>query len=323
MLSNLNKALGLMNSNAGPSGDLIYGGDMSMWKAFCNSLKMRVALRMADVDNATAQTAFNQAVTSGAFTSNADNALMPYADGNDFNLIYFNYALDNRNDYAGSDIFIDSTLEPLSDPRLPCWFSQAEVDTSWTGEVYGLDEGNAASTPNSSVSQRSPLVLSASLPGIFMDYAQVEFMLAEAAERGWGVSGSAKSHYDAGITASIDFWTDLNGAPATAGDITTYLSQPEVDYDSLMLAGQTWKQIIGKQKWIALFNQGTQGWTEWRRLDFGILRLPADGILDGTGIPARMYYSIDEQTLNSGNYAAAISNQGPDLQDTKLWWDIF
>ena len=324
LLSELNTALGLINtSQPGPSGDLIYGGVMSKWKSFGNALKMRVALRMADVDNATAQSAFTQAVTAGTFTSNSDNALLPYGEGSDYNLIYFNYELDNRNDYASSNIMLDSTLEPLADPRMPCFFSPADADTSWTGEVYGLDEGNAAATPNASVSQRSSLVLSASLPGIFMDYAQVEFMLAEAVARGWAVSGSAKSHYDAGTTASIDFWTDLNGNPATPGDISTYLSQAGVDYDSLMAAGQTWKQIVGKQKWIALYNQGIQGWTEWRRLDFGILQLPADGVLDGNGIPTRMLYAFDEQTLNAGNYSAAIVNQGPDLQNTKLWWDIY
>ena len=50
--------------------------------------------------------------------------------------------------------------------------------------------------------------------------------------------------------------------------------------------------------------------------------MPADGVLDGSGIPLRIKYPLDEQTLNSGNYNAAISNQGPDLQETRLWWDV-
>lgn len=80
---------------------------------------------------------------------------------------------------------------------------------------------------------------------------------------------------------------------------------------------------FGRQKWIALYMQGIQGWTEWRRLDFGILQAPAGGVLNGTGIPTRMEYPLDEQTLNGDSYTAGVSTLGgPDAQDTKLWWDV-
>jgi hypothetical protein len=181
--------------------------------------------------------------------------------------------------------------------------------------VYGLSEANGASTPNSSVSQRSALILSSNLPGIYMDYAQVEFMMAEGVERGW-ITGDAETHYNNAVSASIEYWTGLNG---TTPDIAAYLARPEVAYAT---AGSTWKEKIGKQKWIALYNQGVQGWTEYRRLDFGILQLPADGVLDGSGIPLRMRYPVDEQTLNSGNYSSAVASQGTDDHGTRIWWDI-
>lgn len=321
LMSEINEAIALINTGeAGPVNDLIYGGDMDLWKKFGNSVKMRVALRMADRNGAAAQTAFEAAATDGGFASNADNALWPYGEGTDANPIYGNRYIDNRNDYAGSNVLIDILLAQ-NDPRLATWFLPATATGNYVGEVYGLSEGNAAATPNSQVSQRSDLTLSASLPGIYMDYAQVEFMLAEAVERGWAVGGTAQDHYNNGVTASIDFWTTLNGDPAPADTITAYLAQPSVDYTN-PASGTTYKEKIGKQKWMALFNQGTQGWTEWRRLDFGILQMPADGVLDGSGIPLRIKYPLDEQTLNSGNYNAAISNQGPDLQETRLWWDV-
>jgi Starch-binding associating with outer membrane len=320
LLSELDNAISLINTGEdGPENDLIYGGDMELWKKFGNSLKMRVALRMADKNNTVSQAAFEAAVLSGCFTSNADNALFPYGSGTDANPIYGNYFIDNRNDYAASNILMDILLAQ-NDPRLPAWFLPATATGNYVGEVYGLSEGNAAATPNSQISQRSDLTLSAELPGIYLDYAQVEFMLAEAVERGWGVGLTAQEHYNNGVTASIDFWTSLNGAQAPADSITAYLAQPSVDYTN-PASGTTYKEKIGKQKWLALFNQGTQGWTEWRRLDFGILQLPADGVLDGSGIPFRIKYPVDEQTLNSGNYNAAIANQGPDLQETKVWWD--
>lgn len=332
LISEISDAINSINTaESGPSGDLIYNGNMENWKKFANAIKMRLAIRLADRDDNAAKTAFNEAVTSGTFTSNDDNAMLPYGLGTSYNPVFYNYEIDGRNDYAASNILLaildsNSALgHPIADPRLPAFYAPAEADGSWTPEVYGLSDANAASTPNESVAQRSSLVLSSDLPGIFMDYAQVEFMMAEAAERAWGVI-DPKLHYDRGVTASIKFWTTLNGAPASDPDIEDFLLQDSVDYNKQItiasLATDKWKYPIGKQKWIALYNQGIQGWTEWRRLDFGVLQIPADGVLDGTGIPLRMKYAIDEQTLNSGNYSAAISNQGPDLQATKVWWDI-
>ena len=318
LMTEINDALASINTaEPGPVSDLIYGGDMDLWKKFGNSVKMRVALRMSDRNAAASKAAFEAAAADGAFTSNADNALFPYGEGTDANPIYGNRYIDNRNDYAGSNVFIDILLAQ-NDPRLPAFFLPATATGNFVGEVYGLSEGNAASTPNSQVSQRSALTLSATLPGIYLDYAQVEFMLAEAVERGWVVGGTAQSHYEAGVTASLDFWTGLNQTPVDPADVATYLASDSVTYTR----SAPWNYKIGKQKWMALFNQGTQGWSEWRRLDFGILQMPADGVLDGSGIPLRIKYPVDEQTINSGNYNSAISDQGPDLQETRLWWDV-
>ncbi len=316
LMNDLNNALSLIDVAAsGPNGDVVYSGDMTSWKKFGNSLKMRLALRTADKDAAASQAAFEAANTDGAFTSNSDNALLEYGTYPSANPIYYNRYISGRNDYCASNTFLDNTLTPLNDPRRECFFTPASATGLWTGEVYGLSEANGAQTPNSKISQRSALTLSATLPGIFMDYAQVEFMLAEAVERGWNVTGTAQDHYNNGVTASIDFWTGLNG---TTGDAAAYLAQPDVDYTT---APGDWKQKIGVQKWIALFDQGVQGWVEWRRLGFTKLQQPADGIIDGTDIPRRMKYPVLEQTLNSANYSAVVAAQGADDQDTRMWWD--
>jgi hypothetical protein len=320
LLAEIDEAIALIDeAETGPEGDVVYNGDMTAWKKFANSLKMRLALRIVDRNAAKAQSEFEAAYNSGAFESNDDNALLHYGEFPSGNPIYYNRYVSGRNDYCASDVFLDSTLTPLNDPRRPCFFRPASATGLWIGEVYGLTEANGAQTPNSRISQRSLLTLSATLPGIFMDYAQVEFMIAEAAERGWAVTGSAEDHYNQGITASISFWTELNGTPASGADIAAYLAQPDVNYQT---AAGDWKQKIGVQKWIALFNQGIQGWTEWRRLDFKKLRLPADGVIEGTGIPLRMKYPVLEQTLNSASYNAAVAAQGPDAQDTRMWWDV-
>ncbi len=319
LLAMLNEAIALIDETDNTvQGDVIYEGDMTKWKKFANALKMRVALRMSDTNRATeAQAAFEEAA-SGAFTSNADNAIFQYLGAlPNINPLAEDFI--TRNDFAASNIMVD-ILDNLSDPRIGIFYEPANNSGNFVGEVYGLTEADAALTPNDDVSQRGTAVLANDAPGIYLDYAQVEFMLAEAAARGWSVSGSAESHYNAGITASMDYWND---GSYDATDISNYIAAPEVDYNTLIGNGETWKQVIGRQKWIALYNQGIQGWAEWRRLDFGILQIPAGGVLDGNGIPTRLKYPLDEQTLNANSYSVGVSKLGgADNQDTKLWWDV-
>lgn len=299
-------------------GDMIYNGDIAKWKKFANSLKMRVAMRMADVKPAEAATAVSEAIASGVMTSNADNALFPYMNGApNNNPLAEDYK--TRNDFAASNIMVDE-LNRLGDPRVGFYYAPTANGGTFVGEVYGLTEADAALTLDGDISQRNAQVLAETAPGIFMDYAQVEFLLAEAAERGITGAGIAATHYNNGITASMQYW-DVAGT-LSAADIAAYLAQPDVDYLTLT-ATQTWREIIGRQKWIALYMQGVQGWAEYRRLDFGILQVPAGGTLMGTGIPNRMMYPTDEQTLNGEQYqAGVVLLGGADDLDTKLWWDV-
>jgi hypothetical protein len=318
MLATLDAAIAAIDeADASVQGDVVYDGDMTQWKKFANSLKMRVALRMADAAPSVAQSAFEAASAAG-FTSNADNALFAYLSSQpNINPQAEDYL--TRNDFAASDIMVDELLR-LSDPRVGFYYAPAFTSGTYVGEVYGLTEADAALTLDTDVSQRSATVLSNDFPGVFLDYAQVRFMLSEAAARGWSVAGDAKTHYEEGVRASMEFWND---GSVTSTDIDNYLAQAEVEYDGLIAGGETWKEVIGRQKWIALYMQGIQGWTEWRRLDFGILQTPAGGVLDGTDIPTRMIYPIDEQTLNGDSYSAGVSTLGgADNQDTKLWWDV-
>ena len=318
MLATLNDAIAAFDvSDNSVQGDVIYNGDISLWKKFANSLKMRVAIRMADVESSTASTAISEAVASGVFTSNADNALFNYL-GAAPNNNPLNEDYQTRNDFCASNTMIDE-LDRLGDPRIGFFYAPTASGGAYVGEVYGLNEANGALTLDPDVSQRSAQVLAASAPGVYMDYAQVEFILAEAVERGY-IAGSAADHYNNGITASMQFWDETGSLDAT--DINNYLAQPEVDYALALAADGDWKVTIGRQKWIALYMQGIQGWSEWRRLDFGILQLPADGVLDGSGIPTRMRYPLDEQTLNNSSYAGGVTKLGgADDQDTKVWWD--
>ena len=327
LLAKLDSAIAWIDvSKTDLQGDLIYSGNMSAWLKFANSLKLRVAIRMADVNSTVAKTEIMAAVAGGVFTSNADNALLPYISaGPNYNPLYYDRFVSGRTDFCASNVIVD-VMNRLNDPRRPFYFDTIAAGGTnpggtFVGRPFGQNGSDAGNTQLSSVSQPSGasnqnstgLSLSATAPGVFLDYAQVQFILAEAVERGY-ISGTAESYYDAGIQGSFDFW----GAPGGAA----YIAQDSVGYTALKSAGRTWKSIIGEQKWLALYNQGIQGWIEYRRLDFGILQAPVDGFLVGSAVPVRMQYPYNESQLNPTGYNGAISDQGADVMATKVWWDI-
>ena len=139
----------------------------------------------------------------------------------------------------------------------------------------------------------------------------MEFYRAEAIERGYAVGGTAKGHYDDAISASILYWG------GTQTDASDYLGRPKVDYAT---APGNYKQKIGTQKWIALYNRSVEGWTEVRRLDYPVLPAPAAA---NSGFPTRFTYPGNEQTLNPTNYKAAAAKIGGDAVTTKIFWDKF
>ena len=126
------------------------------------------------------------------------------------------------------------------------------------------------------------------------------------------VSGTAASHYEAGIRESMAYWR------VSESDIDAFLLEPEVAYAT---APGNWKQKIGTQKWIALYNRGIEGWTEWRRLDYPIVNLPED--LTYGDIPVRFTYPVQEQNLNTTKWKDAAAAIGGDDVTTKLFWDKF
>lgn len=312
MLKELTEANDQINIEAESYGtaDLIYNGDMEMWKKFCNSLKLRVAIRIADVKADEASTAIKEAVAAGVFESNADDALLRYL-ASPPNNNPLNEARKSRPDFAVSLTFTDK-LNELNDPRLPAYAEPAANTGLYQGITYGLTRGEAAAIPLGDVSQPNPSTYAAEAPGILLTYSEVQFILAEAAQRGF-ITGSPATFYDEGIRASMEFW----GVDDQVA-VNDYINRNPYNAGS-------WQTSIGIQKWIALYMQGIQGWIEYRRLDFGVLRLPAGGIPPGVttnNVPTRVNYPTDEQNLNNENYQQAVAAQGPDRLDTQVWWDV-
>ena len=160
-----------MTSGSGPQGDQVYGGNMDQWMKFANSLKLRVAMRMADVNASAAQSAAEAALGSGMIIAgNEDNALFNYLGGAPNNNP-INEDAKTRNDFAASNTMVD-LLASLGDPRVGVYYAPAVSSGEYTGEVYGLDEANAALTPDDDVSQRGTAILAGDLAGIYFDAAK-------------------------------------------------------------------------------------------------------------------------------------------------------
>jgi Starch-binding associating with outer membrane len=306
MLTTLNSAIADLNSAADGFGDadLLYNGDIDLWKKFANSFKLKMGMMMADYDAAAAKTAVESASSAGIFASNGDNAVFHFLSSPpNTNPVWVNLVQSGRKDFVAANTLVDA-MNAVNDPRVPLYFTVDNGGT-YTGGPYG--ESNNYST----YSKPSETVQAPDFPTVFLDYSEIEFLLAEAVERGFSVSGTAAAHYDNAITASIESWG------GTAGDAATYLAQSSIAYST---AAGTYKQKIGNQKWIALYERGIDAWTEWRRLDYPALVAPPDAL---TAIPLRYTYPVTEQNLNKTNYEAASSTIGGDKVTTKLWFDKF
>ncbi|HEV8381698.1 MAG TPA: SusD/RagB family nutrient-binding outer membrane lipoprotein [Gemmatimonadales bacterium] len=301
------------------SGDLMYGGDMSKWKMFANSLRLRLAIHLSNVDATKAASEAAAAFAAGVFTSNADNAELQYlATSPNRNPIYND--AQGRDDYGMSKTFVDS-LTSWADPRLPVFAQVNPAGTGYQGLPNGLNDGEG--TPIVNISRFGAFWRSTpNAPMELLSYSEVLFLEAEAAERGWipGGSAAAATYYTNAITASMEQYG------VAASDITAYLAQAKVGYDAAgaTLAGHL--QQIAYQKWVSLFMQGAEAWTEVRRTRIPLL-VPGPRAVFGAGVPGqipeRLPYDDNESVLNKTNLDAAVAaqgfSQGNDIQ-SPLWF---
>jgi hypothetical protein len=286
------------------SGDILYEGDIEAWLKFANSLLLKIGIRLADVDPATAEDLVNEAVAGGVFESNADNAVYAFSTDQPYiNPIYDYFVVDKRaSDFVVTQFFIDM-LANVSDPRASVYFDE-NITAGYKGGVYG-GIGNAYKN----LTHIDPAIVTPDYPGTILDYSFVAFSLAEAVERGF-IAGDAAAYYEEGIRASFEAW-GLSDVEATL-----YLAQPSVAYAT---AGGDFRQKIGVQKYIALFNQGHEAWTEARRLDYPVLLAAAS---NNTPNPKRLIYPVTEDLINATSNAEAVAKLGGDDTDSPIFWDV-
>ena len=317
--------------------DPFFSGGAAGWQRFANSIRARLAMRLANVDATTAQAQINAALAApgGLISSNAQNANFPWpGDG-----IYDNPWMVNfrtRDDHRMSNT-LTNAMAPVNDPRVPVYAQPTEWDTTasggplcatppcYLGMPNALTQSGASAYFN--ISSRPGAVFygatvykcpgcgartGANFPSFVMTYAEVSFILAEAAERGWvTTAGTAAVLYKQGIQASMDEWGVTDAAAVTA-----YLADTAIVYKG----GTPGLRQIALQKWITLYTNGVQAWAEWRRTCVPETLVPGPDAVQNT-VPRRYQYSIRELSVNAANVAAAVARQGPDVFSTRMYWD--
>jgi hypothetical protein len=308
LINRLDAAISNLDINHASVGnaDQIYAGDVAKWRKFAATLKLKAALLIYSVEPQLAKTKAEQAIAAGILESNSDNALFKYdgaVTGNSNN-VWYTLVFSTRRDYSPTQFFIDR-LEQANDPRLGLLFAK-DISDGYSGGKAG--EGN----DYTALSPLSATWLTQTRPVNLLDYAEAEFLLAEALERGITVSGTAKEHYENAIKASIVYW----GGDATTAD--NYVStEPAIQY-----ASANWKEKIGYQRWIAFADRAWDAWTEIRRLghpDIDALSPPTGA---ESNLPQRLIYPTAEENSNSANWtnAAAKITGGHDVVSATLFW---
>lgn len=324
MLKELEESVADLGTGTSAFGDadLMFKGDLGKWKRFANSMMMRLGFRMIKVAPDEAKKWVTKAIQGGVMTSNEDIAYIKHTLGPEgINKNGNGEVFSADKNMRMSETFINFLQD---DPRLSILAQRREDGSTDPKNLKGLPNGmnttmftvaTGLKNSNSYAEPNRKIITGEDAPMFFQTYAEVEFMLAEAAVR-WGLAGDAKTHYEKGVRAAMKMLA-LYGSAAVIEDsaIDAYLEMKPFDAENAI-------EQINTQYWGATFLNEYEAYANWRRVGFPKLT-PTNfpGNETGGTIPRRLTYSTSEQSNNAANYEEAISRQGPDQLTTRIWWD--
>lgn len=357
IISDLRDANTLLGSSSeSVSGDILYGGEISSWKKFANSLLLRIHMRLSDRnDPSTAmQSILNDPATFPIFESNADQAAIEFLPDAPNQQPLYTTRSGSFDEFRLSER-MEGTLKTINDPRLFV-YAQPTTDSDaglvgvvddYEGVPNGLaDEEALQYSPSGdptkggsnfisrvgimfacracNVELASPIAAQV----VLMSYSELQFVLAEARERGFITSGDAATYYNNGVQASFDYYesrlelaakdnTAYNDLVNIVQPAASYFTQADVEYTGTQ---EERLEKIGTQKWIALFFNGLESWADWRRTGYPTITPGPAAVI--SNVPTRFQYPTGVQALNLEAYQAAIARQGSDDLATRVWWDV-
>ena len=353
LLNELDEALaGLSTSNPDEGfqhADMLYKGDIAKWKKFGNSLMLRYAMRVSNVDPGMAATYVTKAVNGGVFESNEDNLWVPmtlewlwqdynglsraFRPGDGGNPAWLSETLidflkgSDPNTVADDDprLMILSggiarwnivgwepiDTDPLNQLGVPPGYYQSEVEVMLNKPGLIAEE---------TFSRINYLMLDNDDPYLIMNHAEVEFLLAEALERGIGsgISGTAQSHYEAGVRSAMQMYTPFDQSLAVSdAAVDTYLAT--YPYGGGGVRGnESVLEQIGWQMWVSKFFNWWDAWCDWRRTGYPplVAHTSHPAPVTGGSIPVRIPYPNIEVASNPNFNQGAHNNY-----TSPVWWD--
>ncbi len=340
----------VLNANPLQFYDAVYRGNYTQWIKFANSLKLRLAMRIRYVDAVKAKQYAEAAVNDsyGVITDNADNAAMQGVQGT----TYANplSTLSDAYQEARMSANMQSFLVGYSDPRLPILFKTSTISTDPANTYRGIRNGSTISSANASKYQSFSSLLT-NFNILWMPSAEVFFLRSEGALLGWNMGASASQLYETGIQQSFSQWgvgsastyiANTTSKPAAYVDPvntsnnsqSSELDTTTIKWNESLVLEQKLKKII-TQKWIAMYPNGQEAWSEYRRTGypsiFSVKTNNSGGTISSILGVRRLPYPQSEAQLNARNVAAGIqlliaespyafSSKG-DNGGTNLWWD--
>ena len=314
ILATLREAAKILEENASGipiRGDIMYNGDLDKWLRLANSLRVRYLIRISKRVDVNQE--LQEIVNEGKILrDNGDNALVPYLASAPNQWFVHNIRSGDFGDVRMS-ITIQEILLDLDDPRRAVWFRPTEASVSsgqieFNGMPNGIGPATRGDYDFSEVS--SPGLIYREQPdgvdAIFMLYSELQFALAEAAQRNL-INGTPNTYYEAGIKSNFAYYN------VELPD--DYLSRATV-----VLGQNDAIEKIITQKWLASMLVGYEAWFNYRRTGFPILQVAVEN-LNNDQFPVRYIYPTTEQALNLTNYNQAVSRVGGDTYNVKGWWE--
>ncbi len=311
------------------SADVLFNGNFEQWKKLANSLMLRLAMRISNVDQASARSFTEKAISGGVMTSNDDSAILRMASGpsqwdnqnglsralipDDWGAQHmlgktFVDQLKNTNDPRAS---IFSVIGPFGGPFVTALADQNGMPNGFTNETIKDFVGTTQSVDREATFSRiNPLLLDTDDPFLLITYAEVEMLLAEAAAKGWG--GDAETHYNAGVKASMQMW-DVFDPSLTIEDamVDAYLAENPFDGS---------EQMIGEQMYVVSFMNWYETYANYRRTGYPELTpVNFTGNVSNGQIFRRLQYYTQEIANNPNLQTGGTL---PDDVMTKMWWDV-
>ncbi|MGV8094737.1 MAG: RagB/SusD family nutrient uptake outer membrane protein [Mangrovibacterium sp.] len=317
--------------------DFIYSGNVINWIKFANSLKLRLAMRIAYADPGKARQEAESAVNHsvGVMTMAGDAAVLNKSSRLSYRHPLYVICYEFTDVKMGATM--DSYLNGYNDPRISSYFVRNSADGVFRGIRTGIQINNKADYAEGPFSMLNVTPESAV---VWMNAAEVYFLRAEGALRGWNMGGAAQELYETGVRTSFSFLGAGNADgyladgtsmpvaytdPVRTGNSTAALGTITVKWDETAIPERNLERII-TQKWIATYPDGQEAWSEFRRTGypkiFPVVVNNSGGKISSDTQIRRLPFPSTEYRDNSANMSGAVNLLGgADTGGTKLWWD--